>query len=277
VHFRRLGALALALAITLPAAEPPAVERARARLATLRQLFAAGAVSARQVEQAEAAVAQALDDQKIDEAIYGELVLEELTEDQAAAMTAAARRRLAREQARLAEAAKLVSAGVAPSSSLLPYEDSIDRARRTLSSAEERARTVNELIARIHVEQAAQGQPEPGPLQGPMPVVTRFAGGMKFRLDTDFKAVLLAYEKQFDRKLPVSAKGQTALHRTLGFDHRDRVDIALNPDDPEGRWLTAYLEKAMIPFFAFRSSIRGQATAPHIHIGPPSLRLPNLD
>jgi hypothetical protein len=277
VHFRRLVALALALAITLPAAEPPAVERARARLATLRQLFAAGAVSARQVEQAEAAVAQALDDQKIDEAVYGELVLEELTEEQAAAMTAAARRRLAREQAHLAEAAKLVSAGVAPRSSLLPYEDSIDRARRTLSSAEERARTVNELIARIHVEQAEAGQPEPGPLQGPMPAVTRFVGGMKFRLDTDFKAILLAYEKQFDRKLPVSAKGQTALHRTLGFDHRDRVDIALDPDDPEGRWLTAYLEKAMIPFFAFRSSIRGQATAPHIHIGPPSLRLPSFD
>jgi hypothetical protein len=281
VYFRRLVAIALALAITLPAAEPPAVERARARLATLRQLFAAGAVSARQVEQAEAAVAQALDDQKIDEAVYGELVLEELTEEQAAAMTAAARRRLAREQARLAEAAKLVSAGVAPRSSLLPYEDSIDRARRTLSSAEERARTVNELIARIHVEQAAEGETEAGPLQGPlqgpMPVVTRFAGGMKFTFASDFKKILLAYEKQFDRKLPVSAKGQTALHRTLGFDHRDRVDIALNPDDPEGRWLTAYLEKAMIPFFAFRSSIRGQATAPHIHIGPPSLRLPSFD
>ena len=73
MYFRRLVAIALALAITLPAAEPPAVERARARLATLRQLFAAGAVSARQVEQAEAAVAQALDDQKIDEAVYGEI------------------------------------------------------------------------------------------------------------------------------------------------------------------------------------------------------------
>lgn len=270
-------AIVLALATLLPAAEPPAVERARARLITLRKLFAAGAVSARQLEQAEAAVAQALDDALIDAAVYGELALEELTEEQAAAMTAAARRRLAREQEALAGAAKLVSAGVAPRSSLLPFEDNIDRARRTLSSAEERARTVNELIAQIHVEQAAAGQPEPGPVQGPMPVVTRFAGGMKFTLASDFKNILLAYEKQFDRKLPVSAKGQTALHRTLGFDHRDRVDIALNPDDPEGRWLTAYLEKAMIPYFAFRSSIRGQATAPHIHIGPPSLRLPSFD
>ncbi len=277
MHFRRLVAIVLAVAALLPAAEPPAVERARARLATLRKLFAAGAVSARQLEQAEAAVAQALDDAAIDTAVYGELALEELTEEQAAAMTAAARRRLAREQEALAGAAKLVSAGVAPRSSLLPYEDNVDRARRTLSSAEERARTVNELIAQIHVEQAAAGQPEPAPVQGPMPVVTRFAGGMKFTLANDFKNILLAYEKHFDRKLPVSAKGQTALHRTLGFDHRDRVDIALNPDDPEGRWLTAYLEKAMIPYFAFRSSIRGQATAPHIHIGPPSLRLPSFD
>ena len=270
-------AIGLALGISLLAVEPAAVERARARLANLKELFAAGAVSARQVEQAELAVKQALEDEKIDEAVYGELAVEELTEEQAAAMTAAAQRRLAREQAKLAEAAKLVSAGVAPRSSLLPYEDDIASARRTLSSAEERARTVNELIAQIRVEEAESGQPEEGPIQGPMPVVTRFTGGMKFSLASDFKKILLAYEKQFDRKLPVSAKGQTALHVTMGFDHRDRVDIALNPDDPEGRWLTAYLEKAMIPFFAFRSSIRGQATAPHIHIGPPSLRLRSFD
>ncbi len=249
------------------------MERARARLTNLKDLYAAGAVSARQVEQAEVAVTQAMEDVTIDAAVYGELGVEELTEEQAAAMTAAAQRRLAREQGKLAEAAKLVSAGVAPRSSLLPYEDDVESARRMLSSAEERARSLNELIAQIRVEEADSGQPVEGPIQGPMPVVTRFTGGMKFSVTSDFKKILLAYEKQFDRKLPVSAKGQTALHRTMGFDHHDRVDIALNPDDPEGRWLTAFLEKAMIPFFAFRSSIRGQATAPHIHIGPPSMRL----
>jgi outer membrane protein TolC len=160
-------AIGLAFSMGLLAAEPAAVERARARLANLQELFKAGAVSARQVEQAELAVKQALDDEKIDEAVYGELAVEELTEEQAAAMTAAAQRRLVREQEKLAEAAKLVSAGVAPRSALLPYEDNIERARRTLASAEERAKTVNELIAQIRVEEAEAGQPEEGPIQGP--------------------------------------------------------------------------------------------------------------
>ena len=44
-------------------------------------------------------------------------------------------------------------------------------------------------------------------------------------------------QRQFGKSLPVSAKGDTALHRSLGFDHRGRVDIALNPDQTEGSWL----------------------------------------
>ena len=68
--------------------------------------------------------------------------------------------------------------------------------------------------------------------------------------------------------MPISALGQTAVHRALGFDHRDRIDVALNPDQPEGIWLRQYLESNRIPFFAFRTSVRGKSTAPHIHIGP---------
>lgn len=281
VDFWRIVVIGLACFSSLLAVDSPAVENARARLANLQGLLAAGAASARQVEQAEIAVAHAKEDQIIDQTVFGEIAIDELTETQAEEIKAAAQRRLARERAKLADAAKLVSAGVAPRSSLLPFEDLVDRARHVVSAAEDRARTVNELIAQIRVEEAAS-VPPPGatmdaPIQGPMPVVTRFIGGMKFALATDFKQIVLAFEKQFNRKLPISARGQTALHRSLGFDHRDRVDIGVNPDDPEGRWLISYLEKAQIPFFAFRASIRGQATAPHIHIGPPSLRLRNLD
>ncbi len=243
----------------------------------MQGLLAAGAVSARQVEQAEISLIQAKEDQLIDETVYGELAINELTEAQAQAMRSAAQRRLVRERTKLADAAKLVSAGVAPRSSLLPFEDDVDRARRTVSAAEERARSLTDLIAQVRAEEASSEPPPEGVMQGPMPIVTQFIGGMKFALATDFKQVVLAYEKHFDRKLLISARGQTALHRSLGFDHRDRVDIGVNPDDPEGRWLISYLEKAQIPFFAFRASIRGQATAPHIHIGPPSLRLRNLD
>jgi hypothetical protein len=59
----------------------------------------------------------------------------------------------------------------------------------------------------------------------------------------------------------------------MGFDHTDRVDVALTPDSPEGQWLREYLEANHVPYFAFRSFVPGQATGAHIHIGPPSLRL----
>ena len=53
----------------------------------------------------------------------------------------------------------------------------------------------------------------------------------------DFKSVLLAFEKQFGKPMPVSAQGETVVHRALGFDHRDRVDVAIFPDTAEGLWL----------------------------------------
>ena len=51
--------------------------------------MAVGAVSARQVEQAEIALVHAKEDQLIDETVYGELAVDELTEAQAEAMKSA--------------------------------------------------------------------------------------------------------------------------------------------------------------------------------------------
>ena len=79
------------------------------------------------------------------------------------------------------------------------------------------------------------------------------------------------------RSLPVTANGETAVHRSMGFDHRGRIDVGLTPDSEEGAWLRHYLENAKIPFLAFRRMIPGQATAPHIHIGPPSNRIKAAD
>ena len=108
------------------------------------------------------------------------------------------------------------------------------------------------------------------------PVMEHFEGDGSFTKE-DFKHVLLAYEKQFSKPLPISAQGETALHRSLGFDHRDRVDVALFPDAAEGLWLRHYLEGSDIPYYAFRNSVPGKATAAHIHIGPPSNRIAKSD
>ena len=84
-----------------------------------------------------------------------------------------------------------------------------------------------------------------------------------------------AYQGRFGKPLPVSALGETAVHKSLGFDHRGRVDVALFPDAPEGVWLREYLTSHHIPYFAFRHAIPGKATGAHIHIGPGSTRIRN--
>jgi hypothetical protein len=89
----------------------------------------------------------------------------------------------------------------------------------------------------------------------------------------ELKALTLAFEKKFSEPFPISAKGMTAVHRALGLDHTGRVDVAVNPDSPEGIWLREYLDARAIPYYAFRVAMAGKATAPHIHIGPGSTRL----
>jgi len=83
----------------------------------------------------------------------------------------------------------------------------------------------------------------------------------------------LAFSSKFDRPLPISAEGETEVHRALGFDHRGRVDVAVVPSAPEGVWLRQYLQLRKIPYYAFSRAIPGKATAAHIHIGPGSTRL----
>ena len=59
----------------------------------------------------------------------------------------------------------------------------------------------------------------------------------------------------------------------MGFDHAGRLDVAVHPDDEEGVFLIELLYEWEIPFIAFRSSVPGQSTGPHIHIGPLSDRV----
>lgn len=276
---RLTSAFALFAAVSLAAPETAAVRAARESLEQTRKLAEAGAVSRKQLEAAEKALEQAKDDAVIASTIDAQLSVEDLTEEQTGEMSAAAKRGLARELARLEAHAKLVSEGVAPRTSLRSFELDVERARRIVDVAEERTRTLQEIASMIRAEEEAADAPAPDMpsiADGPIQRITRFKGAMKFG-NEELKAVVLEYEKKFDRKLPVSARGATALHRSMGFDHTGRVDVALNPDQVEGRWLMRYLEKADIPFFAFRTYVKGQATAPHIHIGPPSTRIRATD
>ena len=254
------------------------MRKAREQVELTRKLADAGAASRKQVAQAEAELRQAEDDSVIAETLDARVAVEDLTEEQSAEATKAAVRRLARLHERLAGQAELVTQGVAARASLAPFEDELDRGRRLMDAVEARARGLAEIASMIHAEQevADQHPDQPSIADGVIARITRFDGENKFSTG-EFKQVVLEFEQKFDHKLPVSARGETALHRSMGFDHRGRVDVALNPDGVEGRWLMRFLEMRKIPFFGFRTAVRGQATAAHIHIGPPSARVRTTD
>lgn len=80
------------------------------------------------------------------------------------------------------------------------------------------------------------------------------------------------FQTKFRRPLPVASLGQSDLHTRWGYDHRNAVDVGLQPDSAEGQALMNYLSSQGIPFMAFRRAVPGSATGPHIHIGKPSQR-----
>lgn len=99
----------------------------------------------------------------------------------------------------------------------------------------------------------------------------RFNGRAAWSL-ADAPKIEKFFSQAFGHALPISAFGQTATHDRLRFDHRNAMDVALNPDSNEGRSLLSYLRQAGIPFIAFRHAVPGAATGAHIHIGNPSMR-----
>lgn len=78
---------------------------------------------------------------------------------------------------------------------------------------------------------------------------------------------------RFKRPLPTTAMGQSRLHTRWGLDHRNGLDVGLHPDSVEGKALIKFLTSEEIPFLAFRASIAGVATGPHIHVGNSSHRI----
>ncbi|HWQ53637.1 MAG TPA: hypothetical protein VN442_08130 [Bryobacteraceae bacterium] len=245
------------------AGEDAGMARAKAQIEKLDALVKAGAVPRAQLERAERELADAADADFLRRTLYGP----DLTEEQTDAMIDAAGRRLGRRRQALQEARRLVAEGVASQLSLTTHLEDLDRSRKEFDLAESRARLCRELTAMARLEQEVALRPETS--RG---LVDRF-DGTSFFSAAELGQLESAFQGRFGRPLPVSALGDTAVHRSMGFDHRDRVDVAVHPDQPEGVWLRQYLEIERIPYFAFRHAVRGKATGAHIHIGPASHRL----
>jgi hypothetical protein len=246
------------------AGDPPEVLRAKAGIERLRSLVEAGVVPRQQLVRAETAMADAEDEALLRRTVYGN----ELSDDQADDMLAAAARRLDRRKQALAEGRKLVDSGVASLFSLTPLLEELDGARKEQDLAESRARFTRELTQMARAEELLESKLNQDP-QEVHELADRYDGDGIFNMGT-FSRVELDFEKQFGKPMPVSAMGETAVHRSMGFDHRGRVDVAIHPDQPEGRWLLEYLVDKHIPYFAFRQAVPGRATGAHIHLGPMS-------
>jgi len=259
-----LGGALCALALSAQTSQDPEVARAQAELAHTRYLVEAGVTAPVELEKARQALSEAQEHALLRRTLYGH----DVTEADAEQMLEIAARRLERRQKEVAKGRERIEQGLASALSLTPLLEQEDLARKERAFAVTRAKLIHEMAEMAREEAELQAKLESAPAEGHA-LAERYDGDGSFTA-RDFEKVTRAFERAFSKSLPVSADGDTALHRALGFDHRGRVDVAINPDQPEGVWLRHFLAVHHIPYFAFRGAMRGKATGPHIHIGPMS-------
>jgi hypothetical protein len=252
-----LSLVCVSVSFTQNSPQDPEIARAQEHLEKIRALVDAGAAPRAQLAEAEDQIADAEDAAVLRRTIYGDL-----TDAQSDEMIAAAGRRYERRKQAFDKTQQLVIAGVATRDSLSTLQGELDLARTECDLANQRAQIVRELSAMAQTELSLES-----PVTG-----EPFGLGGSFN-PAIFARVETAFETHFGKPLPVSAMGETAVHRALGFNHTGRVDVALNPDQPEGVWLRQYLGQNHIPYLAFRQAVPGKATGAHIHIGPGSSRI----
>jgi hypothetical protein len=183
----------------------------------------------------------------------------------------AAQRRIDRCSAWIERIQKLTDNGIAPSLDLILTPAELQSRQVDLTLAQARVRLKAEMA-----EAALRNLPHQDAstlLDFADGKMEHFEGLGAFDEARELGPLSKAFEAEFERPLPISADGETDVHRALGFDHRGRVDVALDPREPEGIWLRQYLRSRKIPYYAFTSAIAGKATAAHIHIGPGSVAL----
>ncbi len=248
----------------------PLVVRAREQLDRVTRLVSAGALPLMRLQKAQEDVQDAMDMALLKNNLYSTNILPE----QADQLVQVARRMVLRRQKSLNDMRELVSAGVLSRSEADASGVNLDRAQQELDLAESRAKLIEQMAVTARIQKAMASLEVEAPQHPDWDgkVYTHYLGNGIFT-PADLHSLEVAYLTHFTKPMPISAEGETALHRSLGFDHRGRVDVAVNPDQPEGVWLMRYLESKRIPYFAFRAAVPHKATGPHIHVGPESTRL----
>ncbi|MDQ2711152.1 MAG: hypothetical protein M3Y24_02770 [Acidobacteriota bacterium] len=248
------------------------LSRAESEVAKIKVLVEQGTLPQVRLNEAEAQLADAQDQVVLARTLYGQTRLQDLTDAQANAMVEAARNRVDRQNKVVENRRTLVDTGIIAKSELADIEQELESRRRVLELAENRVRLLKDLRQMAENEQRLERAALQANGAALKDVMIRYDGNGLFNLG-DLTTISSEFERKFHRALPVSALGQTLVHQSMGLDHRNRVDVALNPDGAEGIWLRHLLEKLHVPYLAFRNAVAGAATAPHIHIGLGSTRL----
>jgi hypothetical protein len=261
-------------ASTVPELKPdmndPGVIRAQRDLDRIKMLIGEGALPSMRLRIAEEDLQNALDMSILRANLYGK----DLLPEQADQMVSIAQKIVFHKQRSTIEMQRLVESGVISRAEAESTGADYDRAQTELHLAETRAKLIQQMAESLRLQKliaSYETQAESHP-DWAGKVYTKYDGNGYFN-HTDLGKIELAFTNRFSRPLPISADGETALHRSLGFDHRGRVDVAVNPDQPEGVWLMTYLQKNKIPYFAFRMAVAGMATGAHIHIGTSSTKM----
>lgn len=261
--------------------ESKEIDLAKAEIERVTELVNTGALPRIRLEEAEEKMADAQDQAILTHTLYGELPVQNLSEGMADDMVAAAQRRVEREIKKLEDSRKLVSEGVLPKAALDPIEEELNMRRINLSLAHTRSKLISELSALAKYERSMHSLESVTHIDPytdfTMHSMVHYEGDGAVLAGKDLLTLESSFARRFGKTLPISADGQTAVHNALGFDHRGRVDVALNPNEPEGIWLRHYLEAKRVPYFAFLRAVPGKATGAHIHIGPGSNKLHNAD
>lgn len=92
----------------------------------------------------------------------------------------------------------------------------------------------------------------------------------------DFDKIDSRYRQQFGSAIPTAAYGQGRIHNSQGWDHRNAVDVPVDPNSDRGKWILNDLRTNGVPFQAMYRAIKNpttgriSSTGPHIHVGLPS-------
>jgi hypothetical protein len=278
LRFAALAALSFAAAFGQTQLQPdnndPMVVRAQENLNQVRKLVNAGALPLMRLDKAQEDLEDALDGTLLKQNLYSKDLLPEQTEQ----MIGVAERMVVRRERALSRMQALVAAGVVSPTDAQTTGADLARSQQELEWAQERAKLVAQIAESVRLAKAiasmeteAESHPE-----WIGSVYTKYDGSGIFT-PLELTTLKIDFAAKFARSLPVSADGETAVHRALGFDHRGRVDVAVNPDQPEGKWLMQYLQSKRIPYFAFRAAVPHKATGAHIHVGPQSTKLTASD